>query len=71
MGNMKIWAYAKRDSTYILDAKFGNKRLRLFYIWEALRMKREATFEYNRLTFMSTHRAEEARQRMTPVVKGF
>jgi hypothetical protein len=71
MGNMKIWAYATKDKEYILDERFENKRPRLFFIWEALRMKRETTFEYNKLIFMSTHRNIESRQRMTPVIKGF
>jgi hypothetical protein len=71
MGNMKIWAYARKDNEYVLDERFENKRPRLFFIWEALRMKRETTFEYNKLIFMSTHRNIESRQRMTPVIKGF
>jgi hypothetical protein len=69
MANKKIWAYAKGDSGSFIKDERG--RLKLFFIWQVLKLKRHDIFEFNKLTFFSTQTDESKRSRMTPVVKGF
>jgi len=69
MANKKIWAYAKVDSGDFIKDERG--RLKLFFIWQALKLKKTDIFEFNKLTFFSTQADESKRTRMTPVVKGF
>lgn len=64
----KIWAYAKDRNGYI---KQISGRTRLFFIWEALRMKSKDTFNYNKHTFLSTQSDEDKRYEMIPVKNGF
>lgn len=69
MANKKIWAYAKGDSGGFIKDERG--RLKFFFIWQALKLKKHDIFEFNKLTFFSTQSDESKRSRMTPVVKGF
>lgn len=69
MANKKIWAYAKDDSGSFIRDELG--RLKLFFIWQALKLKKKDIFEFNKLTFFSTQTDESKRSRITPVVKGF
>lgn len=69
MTNKKIWAYAKGNSGSFIKDERG--RLRLFFIWQVLKLKKHDIFEFNKLTFFSTQTDESKRSRMTPVVKGF
>ena len=69
MANKKIWAHAKDDSGSFIKDERG--RLKLFFIWQALKLKKNDIFEFNKLTFFSTQTEESKRSRMTPVVKGF
>ncbi len=66
---MKIWAYAKnkKDGSYILK----EERPKIFYIWEALKMRTSSPHEFNNLTFISTQRDEGKRAQMSPVINGF
>lgn len=67
----KTWAYAKnKQDCFILD-QHKSSRLRTFYIWEVLKMKKNLPEEYERLTFYSTQANEQYRARMTPVKNGF
>ena len=69
MANKKIWAYAKGDTGSFIKDELG--RLKLFFIWQVLKLKKHNIFEFNKLTFFSTQVEESKRSRMTPVVKGF
>lgn len=69
MANKKIWAYAKDDSGSFIKDERG--RLKLFFIWQVLKLKKHDIFGFNKLTFFSTQTDESKRSRMTPVVKGF
>lgn len=69
MANKKIWAYAKGDSGSFIKDERG--RLKLFFIWQVLKLKKHDIFEFSKLTFFSTQTDESKRSRMTPVVKGF
>lgn len=67
----KIWAYAKnKQNNFILD-QHQPSRLRIFYIWEVLKMKQKSPEEYEKLTFYSTQANEQYRARMAPVKNGF
>ncbi len=69
MANKKIWAYGKNSSNeYIKDSIDRN---RMFFIWEALKMRRENPVEYKNITFWSTQNNEENRSKMTAVKTGF
>ncbi|WP_425642233.1 hypothetical protein ACPUEK_02580 [Marinomonas gallaica] len=69
MANKKIWAYAKSDSGSFIKDERG--RLKLFFIWQVLKLKKHDIFEFNKLSFFSTQTDESKRSRMTPVIKGF
>jgi len=69
MANKKIWAYAKNDSGCFIKDEHG--RLKLFFVWQALKLKKNDIFEFNKLTFFSTQADVSKRSRMTPVIKGF
>ena len=69
MANKKIWAYAKGESGNFIKDERG--RLKLFFIWQILKLKKHDIFEFNKLIFFSTQTNESKRSRMTPVVKGF
>jgi len=65
LANKKIWAYAiNAEGKYVEGEKHP---LRIYYIWEALRMGNQS----NRLTFMSTQRDPLKRQKIIPVNLGF
>jgi len=69
MANKKIWAYAT-DATgkYVIGEKHP---LKIFYIWETLKLKRSDIHTFNKLTFMSTHRIPEKRTPLSTVKLGF
>ncbi|CAA0252567.1 conserved hypothetical protein [Tenacibaculum maritimum] len=69
MANKKIWAYGKNfQNEYIKDSLDRN---RMFFIWEALSLKKNKPDEYNSITFWSTQRNENERSKMTTVKLGF
>ena len=49
MANKKIWAYAKGDSGNFIKDERG--RLKLFFIWQVLKLKKHDIFEFNKLRF--------------------
>lgn len=65
---MKIWAYAK-NSTGFINREDG--RYRLFFIWQALKLKRENYQYFESLTFYSTHSREHKRKPMVTVKNGW
>lgn len=65
---MKIWACAK-DANGFINRDDG--RYKLFFIWQALRMRRVTPSEFNALTFFSTHSREDERREMVAVSNGF
>lgn len=69
MANKKIWAYAIDETgDYVVGERHP---LKIFYIWEALKLRRDEIHEFNKLTFMSTHRAVDKRLPMSAVIRGF
>tara|TARA_R110002060_G_scaffold73990_1_gene83044 strand:- start:2010 stop:3053 length:1044 start_codon:yes stop_codon:yes gene_type:complete len=70
MAGKKIWALAKdkRTSKYVAGTKHKN---RLFYIWEALKLKDNDPVEYGYLEFMSTQRLEADRRQVHTHSGGF
>lgn len=69
MVNKKIWAYATGgDGNYIVGEKHP---LRIFYIWEALRIRNQRIHEFQKLTFWSTQRDPTKRDVVVPVINGF
>lgn len=65
---MKIWAYAK-NSTGFINREDG--RYKLFFIWQALKLKRENYQYFESLTFYSTHSREHKRKPMVAVKNGW
>jgi hypothetical protein len=78
----KIWAYAKLENKYISD--INKERKRLFFIWEALKLKQISDdlhyerslssppeFNYKDLTFISTQNDESSRVELVPVINGY
>lgn len=66
MARKKIWAYAyKGDKEYIWNKDLGKEKL--YYIWEALKIRREDPREFNSLTFMSTQSNKNKRAELTAV----
>ncbi|MCT8124681.1 hypothetical protein H1D31_01340 [Alishewanella sp. BS5-314] len=66
---MKIWAYAKNlAGEYIKGEKH---KYRMFFIWEALSMKKNNPHLYNEIKFISTQRDEKDRSQMFPNIGGF
>lgn len=70
MGGKKIWAYALNSSNEYIKKADGTG-LRLFSIWEALKLKKEDPFTFDKITFMSTQNNVEHRSKLTPVKSGF
>ncbi|TVU72754.1 MULTISPECIES: hypothetical protein [Cobetia] len=69
MANKKIWAYAINDSG---DYIKGDKHpLKIFYIWESLKLRDEKIHEFNKIKFMSTQKDRNNRSQVIPVQKGF
>lgn len=69
MGNKKIWSYAvDKSQNYIRDGQGRNK---LFFVWQALKMKKNNPIDYQHLQFVSTQKDLAKRKRMTPVKLGF
>lgn len=69
LANKKIWAYAKRvDGSYVPGEKHP---LKIYYIWDALKLKKENIHQFNKLTFMSTHKDVEERAELSVVKTGF
>lgn len=69
MANKKIWAYAKQvDGNYVVGEKHP---IRIFYIWEVLKLKSKDIHEFNKLTFMSTHNDPIKRVELSAVKTGF
>lgn len=69
MGNKKIWAYGKNSSNEYIKDSIG--RNRMFFIWEALKMRRQNPFEYKKISFWSTQNNLNDRKKMTTVKTGF
>lgn len=69
MANKKVWAYAKNEKGEFIKEQTG--RLKLYFVWQALKMKREDTFNYNKVVFYSTQKDKEKRSEMVPVKNGF
>lgn len=66
MARKKIWAYAyKGNNEYIWNNNIGKEKL--YYIWEALKIRREDPKEFNSLTFMSTQSNKNKRAELTAV----
>lgn len=65
---MKIWACAK-DLTGFINREDG--RYKLFFIWQALKLKRENYQYFESLTFYSTHSREHKRKPMVAVKNGW
>ncbi|MGQ8870424.1 hypothetical protein [Myroides sp. TSA_177.3] len=71
MARMKIWAYGKNKLTneYIND-DFQNRK-KTFFIWEALKIKKNNNSYYKNIVFLSTQSDESKRQVMEAVKLGF
>ncbi len=68
MARRKIWSYAyKGDKEYVWSDKVDKERL--FYIWEAIKIRKENPQEFSTLTFMSTQFNKNKRSELTPVKK--
>ncbi|TMP62747.1 hypothetical protein CWB77_05000 [Pseudoalteromonas sp. S1610] len=69
MANKKIWAYAMNvNNAYVVGEKHP---LRIFYIWEVLKLKEKDIHEFNQLSFMSTHNDPTKRVPLSAVKTGF
>ncbi len=68
---MKIWAYGKNKLTneYIEDSLQNRKKM--FFIWEALKIKKNNNSYYKNIVFLSTQSDENKRQIMEAVKLGF
>lgn len=66
MARKKIWAYARNDNKeYIWNESLGREKL--FYIWEALKIRQNDPKTFNSLTFMSTQSNIDKRAELTAV----
>lgn len=65
---MKIWAYAKGSDGYVT---LEDGRLKFFFIWQVLKMKRENPQQFSSLTFISTQWREKYRREMFAVKNGY
>lgn len=65
---MKIWAYAKGSDGYVT---LEDGRLKFFFVWQVLKMKRENPQQFNSLTFISTQWREKYRRDMFAVENGY
>lgn len=69
MGNKKIGAYVVDEyGQYLKDERH---RVKVFYIWEALRLRGNDIHGFNKLKFMSTQRDPAKRAEMSVVKNGF
>lgn len=70
MAGKKIWAYAKdkRTNNYVKGTRHKH---RLYFIWEALKLKNDDPVEHGNLEYMSTQRLESDRREVHPHVGGF
>lgn len=68
MARRKIWSYAyKGDKEYVWSDKVDKERL--FFIWEAIKIRKENPQEFSTLTFMSTQFNKNKRSELIPVKK--
>ncbi|EKN6001691.1 hypothetical protein ACR82P_002484 [Yersinia enterocolitica] len=68
MARKKIWAYAYKDEKeYIRNETLEKERL--FFIWEALKIRKDSPKEFPFLTFMSTQFNKDKRAELIPVKK--
>ena len=65
---MKIWAYAKGSDGYVT---LEDGRLKFFFVWQVLKMKRENPQQFSSLTFISTQWREKYRREMFAVRNGY
>ena len=65
---MKIWAYAKCSDGYVT---LEDGRLKFFFVWQVLKMKRENPQQFSSLTFISTQWREKYRREMFAVKNGY
>ena len=65
---MKIWAYAKCSEGYVT---LEDGRLKFFFVWQVLKMKRENPQQFSSLTFISTQWREKYRREMFAVKNGY
>ncbi|RMV27205.1 hypothetical protein ALP12_200380 [Pseudomonas savastanoi pv. phaseolicola] len=65
---MKIWAYAKGADGYVT---LEDGRLKFFFVWQVLKMKRENPQQFSSLTFISTQWREKYRREMFAVRNGY
>ncbi len=78
----KRWAHATISDQYILQE--GEKRKRLFFIWEVLKLRRiheenkhkrnpdtHTEFDYEGLTFWSTQKGDHNKKPLTPDIRGY
>ncbi|RMM60387.1 hypothetical protein [Pseudomonas savastanoi] len=65
---MKIWAYAKGSDGYVT---LEDGRLKFFFVWQVLKMKRENPQQFSSLTFISTQWREKYRREMFAVKNGY
>lgn len=68
MGGKKIWAYAKDGKGEFIKE---SDKLKLFFIWSVIRLKKEQVDFFNSITFWSTQKDENKRKKMAPVKTGF
>jgi len=69
LANKKIWAYALDGTGQYVK---GDKHpLRIFFIWETLKIRDNKVHEFNKLKFMSTQKDPSKRLEMSAVKNGF
>lgn len=69
MANKKIWAYALDETgQYVKGEKHP---LKIFYIWESIKLRDNKIHEFNKLKFMSTQKDPAKRTEMSAVKNGF
>ncbi|WP_367645052.1 hypothetical protein ABVF47_005585 [Snodgrassella alvi] len=66
----KIWAYAKDEHEKFVYNKQLEK-LKIFYIWDVLKLKQQHPEAYSGLKFYSTEFDEINRQKLIPTEYGF
>lgn len=66
----KTWAYAKDNQTQEF-VREESGRLRFYFIWQALRLRRKDPAVYGSITFYSTQQDESKRERMTTDKRGY
>lgn len=66
----KVWAFAKNKHDKFIYNKQSDE-LKIFYIWDVLRLMQQRPEEYSELKFYSTEFDEIKRQELTPTEYGF